>query len=188
MDVAANFPIEISNTYFFDNCLGWSGLCVEAHPRYLGSLDRKRTCQILPTCVSDVDGITVSFALYLGLSGIWDTNKNKIFFQDRNVKPTMLELICTTLARSLKKHKVTKIDYLSLDVEGHELKALQGIDWDAVKISVITVEVTEDSLLPIQSFLESKNYVRHLPKGSATGRLVEDLVFIHKDVVWGKPE
>ena len=35
---------------------------------------------------------------------------------------------------------VTRIDYLSIDVEGHELQVLEGIDFDGVRIMVLTIE------------------------------------------------
>ncbi|KAB7887412.1 hypothetical protein GBG19_10665 [Poseidonibacter ostreae] len=35
---------------------------------------------------------------------------------------------------------MTLIDYLSLDVEGHELNVLKGIDFNNVRINVLTIE------------------------------------------------
>ena len=35
---------------------------------------------------------------------------------------------------------IDHIDYLSLDVEGHELNVIKGIDFNQVKINVLTIE------------------------------------------------
>lgn len=40
----------------------------------------------------------------------------------------------------MEEEEITHIDYLSLDVEGHELNVLKGIHFDAVKINVLTIE------------------------------------------------
>ena len=48
-DVAANHFKRISNTYFYDRCLGWRGLCVEPNPRYHADLREKRSCELVPT-------------------------------------------------------------------------------------------------------------------------------------------
>ena len=80
---------------------------------------------------------------------------------------------------------VSTKDYLSLDVEGHELHILQGVGWDAVRIDVMTIETTSEFLHLIEMCLLSRGYVSHMPDGMAL--LEEDAIFLHKDVVLDKP-
>ncbi len=40
----------------------------------------------------------------------------------------------------LEEENIKHIDYLSLDVEGHELNVLKGIDFNKVRINVLTIE------------------------------------------------
>ena len=40
---------------------------------------------------------------------------------------------------------LTKVDFLSLDVEGAELSVLKGIDIDSVEIDLILIEPKENS-------------------------------------------
>lgn len=75
VDVAANDPILISNTYFLDKCLGWQGICAEANPKYFKPLQSKRSCKLFPTCVSDVDGNEVQFGMRGASGGILETYK-----------------------------------------------------------------------------------------------------------------
>lgn len=186
LDIAANLPVEISNTYFMDACLGWSGVCVEGNPQMLPDLFRERSCAMIPACVSNKDGVTVRYALYKGLSGIISTNKNKF---NRNIP--VIEQKCTTMKLALKKMEVKVVDYLSLDVEGHELQVLQGIDWNKVRVKVMTVEGNEEKHNEIGKFLKDKGYVRHTPDlddGSRRSKtLWEDAIFLHKSVKFGSP-
>ena len=56
------------------------------------------------------------------------------------------------------------VDYLSLDVEGSEFQILKSLDWDKVKINVLSVEVNhageifEGTRNDIKNFLASKGY------------------------------
>lgn len=187
LDVAANEPIRISNTWVLDACLGWTGVCVEANPVYVERLQLARTCYLIPTCVGDTDGQNVSFILGKGMSGIDETNKNLHRVNESNA----ILLQCTTLKSELKDMDVQRVDYFSLDVEGHEIYVLRGIDWNKLSFNVITVEVTDDSIDEIEAFLTSKGYVRHAPKLSQQtkrkGLLHMDAVFLHPDVVFGNP-
>lgn len=59
----------------------------------------------------------------------------------------------------------TRVDFFSLDIEGHELKVLQTIPWHKVDIRVLTVEWLrirggEDLGLGLNSFMEDSGYIR----------------------------
>ena len=49
------------------------------------------------------------------------------------------------------------ITYLSLDVEGGELDALRGVDWNTTTIDVLTVETASAELT---KFLEARGFAR----------------------------
>lgn len=191
LDVAANEPIGLSNTYFFDRCLGWAGVCAEAQPRYFEKLYRLRSCRLLPTCASDVDGQSVEFILKGGSGGIEGTNKGLANWRSMNDKLRTMKVRCTTIAQDLKRARVAVIDYLSLDVEGHELHVLKGIDWSAVRFNVMTVEVSKQSYDGIKEFVEARGYkeILELPDGQ-TPRVAfgGDVLFVHNDVTFGSPE
>ena len=50
----------ISNTLFFDKCLGWRGVCFEPQTRYHGWIRRTRGCTLVPSCVLGSESV-VSF-------------------------------------------------------------------------------------------------------------------------------
>ena len=43
-------------------------------------------------------------------------------------------LTCVTVGSLLKKHRITHVTYMSLDIEGHEMAALRGVDWKVTTI------------------------------------------------------
>lgn len=192
LDVAANEAIGLSNTYFFDRCLGWSGLCVEGNPRYFEKLHRLRSCALLPTCVGEYDGQAVDFILKGGSGGIDTTNKGSARWIANNENIRKMKIRCTTIGKELHRYRTAKvIDYMSLDVEGHELHVLHGIDWKATKINVITIEVSRKSYAPIQEFMSSIGYkeLTVLPDGKDTRvALGGDALFLAPDVIFGQPE
>lgn len=192
MDVAANDAVGISNSYFFDACLGWEGICVEGNPRFFERLYRVRSCALVPTCVGRVDGMSVEFALEGGAGGVMgSTYKHQEKWAEIKKQVQTIKERCTTLRVAMDREEMHEVDYLSLDVEGHELEVLKGIDWGRSKFNVMTIEVTKKTLPEIEAFMTGLGYKRHMPdldeKSAKNGLLRDDAVFLHPDVVWGSP-
>lgn len=187
LDVAANQPIYMSNSFLFDACLGWQGVCVEAHPLYVHRLRNARTCGVVPTCVGDVEGQAANLMLSRGAGGMEYTKRNIAVLNDTNHIP----LNCTTLKTQLRDGGVTHVDYFNLDVDGHEMAVMRGIDWDSIVFNTITVEVSKTTLREIEDFLTERDYVRHIPtlnrETRETGLLHTAAVFLYKDTVFGQP-
>lgn len=189
MDVASNDAIGISNSYFFDRCLGWRGVCIEGNPLYFERIFRLRSCTLVPTCVGKNEGETVKFGLAGGAGGIMGaSNKHMKVWAEEGKEVHTIKERCTTMTSVMEREQMFNIDYLSLDVEGHEMHVLQGIDWERTKINVMTIEVSRQSGPVIEQFLLERNYKRHKATYSERNDLVgSDVVYLHEDVVWGKP-
>lgn len=184
VDLATNDPIGISNTYFLEHCLGWSGLCIEPNGNYHSRIIEHRSCELIPLCVAN-HSMTVSFIEAGGLSGIADTNKNVdgnyTWQKGVNTAPRR-RITCTRLAQLLHRRGVTRVDYLSLDIEGGEVEALQSVDWSAVRIDVISLE--EESVdKAATKFLTDMGY--KVVQYSATRR--QELMLFHPSVEMGSP-
>lgn len=163
LDLASNHYEDISNSYMLDKCLGWRGICIEPLYQYYADLLRYRTCQIFPTCISH-DFEEVIFIQAGVYAGIQATNKNvngtepwQISLNERSPRKTMQ---CVPLRHILKRSGVTRIGFLSLDVEGHELPVLNGVSWSDTEIDVIAVE---SNTISTTSLLKEKGYT-HLEK------------------------
>ena len=188
LDIAANDPVFMSNTFVLDHCLGWAGLCVEPSPLHHRRLAAHRTCELLPTCLSDAPR-AVSFQYFdtgdtLGaglMDGIEGVNLNApLLTRSRRIRRAAqtVALTCTTVAAALRARNVTRVGFVSLDVEGHEAAVLRGIDFAEVTIDVLLVERNTD---------EARQILLHhgyqlLP---ATETHCSDDFFIRKGLQWG---
>jgi FkbM family methyltransferase len=85
----------------------------------------------------------------------------------KEIQPGAAELVIwptSTLEKLLKKHKINKIDFFSLDVEGYEHEVLNGIDFNEVEFGMILIE-THDYTWNGRNFdfsyLEKYGYIFH---------------------------
>lgn len=190
LDVASNHPIRLSNSYFYDRCLGWKGICVEGNPMYYEATFRERSCQLVPTCAGKTDGQEVEFALRGELGGVMGDSYK---FGGNSSSRTLMKERCVSVQTLLNRNAIRRVDFLSLDVEGHEYEVLQGIDWNSVQIDVISVEVTK-SFDEVKSFLERVGYRRLLVgkhgDNSPVGKtfLGMDAIYVHPNVRFGHPQ
>lgn len=174
-----------------DRCLSWKGICVEANPKYYEKIHRERSCALIPTCVSDRDGVTVEFALSGPGSGVVSTHRQGDQIQDRAT--AVVRKKCVSIESQLKRYGVTEVDYLNLDVEGHELTVLKSFDFSKVNVKVISVEISSSSKEPIDNLLTQNGFVKHNNEEPTDGMegmpiFPSNVFYVHSDVVFGHPE
>ncbi|CAN8077284.1 unnamed protein product [Agarophyton chilense] len=189
LDIASNQPIRLSNTYFFDRCLGWRGICVEANEQYYEPTFRERSCQLVPTCAGSTEGEVVQFRLRGEIGGVVGDS----YKFGNSSKGNIVEKRCTTAQTVLDRTAISHVDFMSLDVEGHELQVLKGIDFERTRIDIMTIEVTP-SFEEVKKLLLGFGYERHLvgdeSEKSSVGKtfLGLDAIFVRKGVRFGHPE
>ena len=81
-------------------------------------------------------------------------NKFKSIFLSN--KLTSINVV--SLSVLLQHLNITKVDLLSLDVEGYELNVLNGINFKDTQIKYICIEVWNKDKNKIFSFLKKNNY------------------------------
>ena len=192
VDIGADDGILLSNTYFFEKTLGWTGLCVEPREERFKLLQQNRKCFCENCAILNREG-KFEFLEIIGeggdLSGLVAEYTKKHL---KNVKrytlkktgkkknkrkilsPTKKKMIkCCSLSTLFNKYQLNKIEYLSVDVEGAEVSVLSSLDFDKFDVSVISVEnhFTKPS---IRKFLKSKGYVLF-------DRVYIDDIFIKRD-------
>ncbi len=135
VDIGANHPIVCSNTYLLESN-GWDGIAIEPQKslRDLWPSIRKTPCL---NYVIGPENKTISFIEANeeehGLSGVEGFNKVKS-------KSQKIEVEQIKLSDLLRKEKINKINYLSIDVEGYEMNVLKSINFDEVNIELIGIE------------------------------------------------
>jgi FkbM family methyltransferase len=163
VDVGAHDGKSYSNTYVMEKELGWSGICIEPLPNMFAQLQVCRPKSTnLELCAYDQDGVEVEFKVDQVnadqmLSGIAQD------IDHHQVTGHVITRKCMTLTTLLRMHNApNKIDFLSVDTEGSELKVLKGIDWNAYAFHAITLEhnYMEPKRTIMAEFLKSKGYTR----------------------------
>jgi len=169
VDIGANDGIKYSNTYFFEQQMGWTGICVEPIPEIFTRLRSNRNCICIHGCVSDKEGIQSFLRVRTAvrgqemLSGLIDKyDPRHVQRIQREVKRSrgsteVLSVPCYTFNQLLRDHNIHHVDYLSIDTEGGELDILKSIDFTRTAIDVIDVENAYKSP-EFQQFLESQGY------------------------------
>lgn len=151
--------VEYSNTLFFERELNWNGICIEPNPLFKDKIRKNRNCNICYNCVSDIDDAEIDFALCGLLSGVLETSEKE------TTKDRIIKVKTKTMKSILSDFNAPKIiDYLSLDVEGHEYKILQSFPFHEYIIKCITVEHNEPHYGPkkrndIRILLEKNGYI-----------------------------
>lgn len=114
-----------SNSRTLERDFSWNGLCIEASSEYIPVLRAIRSCAVVEAVVS-ASSIPIKFNDG-GVGG-------HVGSMGRTVQPR-------TFASILHNVRAPPtIDYLSLDVEGHEEQVMETFPFDTHRISVLTVE------------------------------------------------
>lgn len=168
VEIGAHDGVSFSNSYFFERNLGWTGICVEPNPVIFDLLTANRSCVCEQICISDshekksfllCEGYMLE--MYSGLLHNYDPRHLARIDTEMCVFGGGKEVIlvdCCTLKSLFKKHMITRIDFLSIDIEGGEQAALESIDFSEVTIDVIVVENNFNETM-IKDYLVTKDYV-----------------------------
>jgi FkbM family methyltransferase len=162
IDVGALDGIESSNTYKLEQ-MGWSGICIEPNPDMYDNLLNNRNCIIDNSAISEKKKV-LDFIKHIdtpAYSGFYDTNKNNNLLKYREHE--IIKIKTVTLNEIIKKYKSPKfIDYIDIDVEGHEYECIKSIDFLNFKFGLIGIEIKPedgDRFNKIEKYLHKYGYV-----------------------------
>ena len=168
VDVGAHHPFRFSNTYFFYK-KGWSGINIDAMPGSMNLFHKFRSRDInLELPISDVNQ---KLTYYSFNEPALNTFSPKLRDEQLSKNPNYIvekEIVLEThkLSDVLDKYlpPSTKINFLSIDVEGVDINVLRSNDWTKYLPDVVLVEVLESNLNGIQEsevykILKNYNYI-----------------------------
>jgi FkbM family methyltransferase len=144
VDIGAVDGRTHSNTYVLERDYGWTGIAAEPNPLYFSALSRNRKCACVQACIDarsgEVDFYTGGF-----LGGIIDHDTDNTPKRRGPLFAAHPDRIIRIKAVSLQellesKNAPRNIDYLSLDVEGAELRVLSTFPFQRFTIGCLTVE------------------------------------------------
>ena len=135
-----------SNCVFFEKALDWTGLVVEASPRFVGRIGETRGAKVVHAAVSDRDGTAEFLEVTSGMTqmgGLLDHYPSETLARirgDEGHAETAVTVATTRLDTLLRAHGIEKIDYCSIDVEGAERAVLRSIDFYEFDIAALSIE------------------------------------------------
>lgn len=160
LDVGCAFPIRLSTTYYLEKHLGWSGIAVDALPDYKPEWDRLRPdSKFLSLLVSDHSNTIESFYKAEGATGLSSTKKDRVFMGKR-LKQQEIKVQTVTLNDLLDANGVTRIDFLSMDIEEAEPAALRGFDIQRFRPELVCIEASPSIREELLTYFASNGYER----------------------------
>lgn len=182
IDIGSYDPVVHSNTYYFYQN-GWNGINIDARPDSKKLFDLKRPKDInLEVAVSDKKEL-LDYYIFLpeqqSMNG-FDSSFLKKMRSYQSYKEK-IKIEAYPLTNILESHltKDTDIDFLSLDVEGMELKVLKSNNWMKFRPKVIMVESFE--VFNQDIFTSDLSIFMGQQKYHIIAKTINELVFLRDD-------
>ena len=144
LEIGAFDGVTGSNCLHFEKFMGWDGVAAEPSRTQYKFLEKNRRCQTVNKAVG-FSGDTVEFVEVVEglamLSGVnsEDFAMTKTFLDNDDASRTITYDVETVSVMEMVGDR-SLVDFMSLDIEGAEMKVLESIDFDRVQMRVIAVE------------------------------------------------
>lgn len=168
VDIGAFHPKKASNTYYFYK-KGWSGINIDAMPGSMDLFKRHRTKDINIEVPIGVDGEKIKYYEFedKALNGFESEN---MILNDQSKSQNKIKKIHEMQSKSLNSildvylPKEKKIDFMSIDVEGNEMRVLSGLNLEKFKpqwilIEIWNFEMSESRGNPVDDLLRTAGYI-----------------------------
>jgi FkbM family methyltransferase len=137
VDVGANDPTDWSQTFHLEQ-LGWDGVLVEPQPDLAETLRRSRKAIVYAVACSSPENSGRSMPLKL--AGAYSTLNPALRVAHADVAGS-IDVPIKTLDEVLTEARApSPIDFLSIDVEGHEREVLRGFDFARWRPRLVLIE------------------------------------------------
>jgi FkbM family methyltransferase len=174
VEIGAYDPILISNSYHFEKN-GWNVYCFEANTQLIPRLKEYRR-NVYNYAVYDEDKESVEFNVVT--SSGWTAGFSAVEIDEEHIKMvahnnntefpiTKIQVEQKTLNSILENELkyLTQIDVLAMDIEGGELKCLQGLDLNKYRPFIILAENgggCKTNIEDITGYLTNNGYILDL--------------------------
>lgn len=137
VDVGANEPQHNSQSWPLEQ-RGWNGVLIEPQPELAAKLRQSRRVRIVAAACSSPEN--AGHAMTLHLSGPHSSLRSELAVAD-SIPYGTIEVPTRTLDDILTEAGApTPIDFVSIDVEGHEIEVLRGFDIGRWRPRLILIE------------------------------------------------
>jgi FkbM family methyltransferase len=144
VDVGAHHPMRFSNTYIFYRA-GWRGINIDATPGSMEAFRKERPRDInVEIAISDRPEALKYFTFHEAALNTFSEELARSRQTDSGYPlKGVVEVRAEPLADVLQRHVPAgqAIDFLTVDVEGWDLRALQSNDWQRFRPEIVVAEV-----------------------------------------------
>jgi FkbM family methyltransferase len=136
VEVGANHPSDGSQTFELEQ-RGWSGVLIEPQPDLANALRQRRSAAVFAVACSSRQNAGSLMTLHLAAGH--SSFDPKLNLPERKPHGTA-DVPVRTLDEILIEAGAQQVDFLSIDVEGHEVEVLDGCDLARWKPRLILIE------------------------------------------------
>jgi len=158
VDVGANHYQKNSNTYYLETTLGWEGIAVEPILEFEREYRQYRPrTRFRPFFVSDTSDEEVDFFFLSNQSRM--SSGSQDFTDQFGDGAQTLTVPTITLDDLLDNEGVTNVDFVSMDIELWEPRALAGFDIQRFRPALVCIEAHGEVRQAILDYFFSQGYV-----------------------------
>lgn len=171
VEVGANNGVDDSTSMFFEK-IGWKCILVEPNPSLCREIRASRNALIYECAASNQSGIRTLYvaegaARSDGLSTISTNKEDHDRIKSLGFRSRPVQVHTMTIDEILANAQIdSNIDFISIDVEGHEYEAIEGFSLERWKPTIILVEDNSDfENNTVSKYLKNFGYFRFLRTG-----------------------
>ena len=158
VDVGANDYRLYSNTYYLETELGWSGVAIEPQTKFAAAYARFRPkTRFVPLFVSNVSNKEA--VLYVPSNDLVASKSREFVEQHGGSDPEEVRALTTTLDDVLTRMDVTRMDFLSIDIELAEPDALAGFSIQQFQPALVCIEAHPPVRRQILEYFARNGYI-----------------------------
>jgi len=169
LDIGCFHPTRHNNTYkMYKN--GWRGINIDLNPLTIDlfNFKRRKDININVAISNNEENKTLYFVDELNTQNTLEANHLSFLKNHHNLKEEEIshqEIKTKKLDKILDAYNFNDIDFMNIDVEGHELNILNSIDFNKYRIKFICIEMIDHNdqakLIneKLNAILEKNNYI-----------------------------
>ncbi|MCP4645519.1 MAG: FkbM family methyltransferase, partial [bacterium] len=157
LDVGCSWPIKFSTTFYLERHLNWTGIGIDAQDFYRPLWEKTRpNSKFLAFAVSDKSGEKLKFFVAPEARGVSSLSRDHV--ESWEHESVEIEVETITLNKLLDDKSVSRIDFLSMDIEGAEIGALKGFDIERFRPSLVCIEIWPDNTQIVKDYFAKHGY------------------------------
>ena len=161
LDIGCYHPTRHNNTYELYK-KGWSGINIDLNPFTIELFDFMRPKDVnINIGISDNDAEKeLYFIDELDTQNTIDKNQLEFLKKHHNIRQDQIivkKIKTKSLETILNEYQFYNIDFMNLDIEGHELQVLKTLDFKKIKIKYLCIEMIEHNKVSILNVKKMKD-------------------------------